>query len=176
MSEVKAKVHTDWQHNWHASLATKITGPILWMIILVSIAVAIVTQKNIRQDLEDTFIDNTDKAAYQLGIYLSKNDRNVDSIRSFLRNYIHTEDFVAMEVDIGTTVINFGEIPEAYIQLERPILVMGNSTHDYSALSLTVYQYSLDNLVRQKRKEALVSIGLPFVLFGIITLSKNDVV
>lgn len=176
MQETKSQVHTDWQHNWHASLATKITGPILWVIVLVSILVAIITQKNVHHELEEKFNSDADKAAYQIGALLNQKNWNKETLSVQLQKYLDNEEFTAIRVVSNQDSVLLGNVTNEMIQIDRPIIVADNTNNNFNTYILNVYNPPIEEAVKQHRKNALLTIGIPFILFGLILAAMIHVI
>jgi len=169
MSITKADINTDWQRNWHASLATKITGPILWGIVLVSVVVAIITQSGTRQSIENELNSIADKQAYRFSRDLYSSELTDQIVRSKLAELYDPEYFQAMELKLKGRSVWVGQTSVDSVSIVRPLIIhdVGHS-HEHISYDLILYHSPLEQLIKDTRKKSLLFIGLPFLLFGVV--------
>jgi len=169
MSITKEDIDTDWQRHWHASLATKITGPILWGIVLVSVVVAIITQSGTRQSIENELNSVADKQAYRFSRDLYSSELTDQVVHSKLAELHEPEYFQAMELKLNGYSVLFGQVSEGSMSIVRPLIIhdTGNG-HELISYDLVLYHSPLEQLIKETRKKSLLYIGLPFLLFGAV--------
>ena len=160
-------INTDWQRNWHASLATKITGPILWGIVLVSVVVAIITQSGTRNSIEGELNTIADTLSYRLSQELYDASLSEELVRSKILENFDSNNFSAIEIRYSAQSIKVGETSSTSASIIRQLII-----HDMDRIKkninyeLLLYHAPMTELVKNERKKALLYIGLPFLLLG----------
>ena len=158
----------DWQRNWHASLATKITGPILWSIVLISIVVAIFTQRDAKQTIETHLNALADQQAFQITQQLNEQGYNEKKIQAILASYLTKDSFTSIVLAHLGGTLSAGKQSNSLDTIERTILAAPQSAPSTAEnFSLIFYHEPITNIVNRERKQALLIIGVPFLLFGI---------
>ena len=171
-TEKHFQVDTDWQRNWHASLAVKVTAPLLWLIVIASIVFSIITQRNIERELMNDFNLKADWIAYQINENVTehnlKNDLSNVYVRK-LQEVFGDRAFVGLELNYRNEKHVQGNSCKDLYMLKRK-LRLGSSSFvtegSAGQAELSLCHDAIDTLSRDIRKRSLLYYGVPFLLLG----------
>jgi signal transduction histidine kinase/HPt (histidine-containing phosphotransfer) domain-containing protein len=164
-------VTTNWEKNWGSSIAIKVTAPILWGLIVVSLLITAIAQTNIEEKIDDQLKADADRLSYMTSVYLiDSTGRPTDQLEEMLASLINDTEFVAGDLQLNGSTIFFGEPTQSAIdKITRQVPyadALNNGKTIYTELHL--YHPSVTFIIANKRKKLLLEIGIPFLLFGLI--------
>ena len=166
---VKKDIGVDWQENWGSSIAIKVTAPVLWALVFVGMVIAIVVQNNIASELEESINKDADRLAYAASHKLM--DLGVGQLSSLmngLKNDIKETNFAYIVLVVNSNRLILGEHTEKQIKMIRQVPIVTSSTNAKALVAtLELYHPPIKQLISTQRKQHLVKIGIPFVLFGL---------
>ena len=170
----EVEVDTDWQRNWHASLAIKVTAPLLWIIVIASIAFSIITQRNIEDELQQEFELSADWIAYQLNTNIDSDNFAASTrqlIEAKFKPYFTPNTLTGFSFEHQSQRIEYGDNCAGLAIITRPVLLHFNHPQPellHSSATLTLCHLPIVQLAKQQRKKALLFFGGPFLLLGFL--------
>ena len=107
----KYKPKSDLQRDWGSSIAVKVTAPVLWMVIIVGLIVAALTQRNLADELMQELNSTADHIAYQLSDRLKQHNGQLSAEdRDWLQAELNDSSFhlLTLNIDGQTTTLGSG--------------------------------------------------------------------
>ncbi|MDH5231111.1 MAG: ATP-binding protein [Gammaproteobacteria bacterium] len=179
MNKIKNKLNidTDWQKNWHGSLAVKITVPLLWFVVLISIGVSIITQRNVEQEIRDRYSAQADQLAYWVYQTITRKHPDQTQLEFLLQTELTDKGFTGGLFNYGKAQIKLGDHEAGFEIINRNILYPSNSESmnmdekNSASANLILFYPSLKELAKAHRKQTLLMIGGGFILLGLVLAS-----
>lgn len=153
------------QKKWGSTIAVKITAPVLWAIIVIGMVVAVISQQNIADDIADELNRSADYYAYQLQQRINKTKGDVAAKdRLWLREQIQKGFISAVNIMGGGKLVVIGQSEKNSVEIKREIYL-----NNIDGLVEIIFKHPpVDVLVKSNRRELLVSVGAPILLFAFI--------
>lgn len=151
----------------HSKLAVKITGIVFWGLVVTGLLLALILLKDVKTETASQIESATDRAAflihqkyYQTNAALSRSD--IAAIRTKL-------NLKAIAIGIKDSKIVSGDIDNTLSSESRTVLFHKKGTSQGSIeATITVYFDNPKKIIADKRKHMLTTMGVLFVVFGLI--------
>jgi PAS domain S-box-containing protein len=162
----KAAVSDDWIKNWQASIAVKITAAVLYAIVTVGVALTVISLRNVKKNLQESYVANADRIAYQLGSLVDKNPGlSPGDIENKGRQIMADFDLQAVDITLGGRKISLGsQDPDSYV-LDRTANTSANHSREHT-INLKIYYPPLEKTITQIRHRWFVITGLVTLVSG----------
>jgi len=155
------------QANWRQSIAVQIAAQIIWVIIPIVFISSIFLFHTIEQDTRENFTHKLDALTYRISnaILNSKEISNDDTIR-IIKSIASDLDFPAVSV----IAPDFQVIPNIDVSnlsaSKRTIQANSDDKLDNPVIVITSYHTSINDIIKQKRKNILAVILTCLVVFA----------
>jgi signal transduction histidine kinase/CheY-like chemotaxis protein/HPt (histidine-containing phosphotransfer) domain-containing protein len=168
----KRHIGDDWQKNWGSSIAVKVTAPVLWTLIFFGLLVAVIVQHNQTSELEAQFSREADQLAYIATRYLIdlEGGQPLD-LPQVLEKAMHDMQLTHGEIQVNSRRMAFGKSSDRYtpVKITRQVLYTDSPDNPQGmTANMTLFHPPLDFVIKQQRKTFLITIGIPFFVFGLL--------
>lgn len=154
---------------WQDSIALKMTAAILWGIVIISIIIAVIMQKDAQEELENTFSAEADHVAYITNMTFSNAANPTEEIiRRELNRILQKTKFTAFEFIIDEQRIIVGNIDEDNEKEQRDVQLHDPGSNYPKIAKLDAYHPAIKQLIDEQRIITLATMGLVFMVIGIV--------
>lgn len=162
---------SDLQRDWGSSIAVKVTAPVIWIVIVIGMIVAVITDNNLGDEFIQDLNALADQIAYQLSDRLQQNNGvEISDIRNWLRDKQDNSTFHQLVLDFNGEKIAFGPEENNQVVLSRN-LVLNQSVdgvNNPQSIKLLLAHPPLDELIQAHRQDLLLHVGIPFFAFAFL--------
>ena len=163
------RVSDDWIKNWRASIAVKITGTVLYVAVLIGLLFAVLSLRNVEDDVRKEHAAQADLFAYHLMTMLHDEPSLVTlrEIDSLVKGRLPQFPMSAVQITVDNESVMSGTpVPQPYV-ITRAIMAPGpGGEQDRRTITFGIHFPSLHDTVVERRNRLLAVTGLSALIFG----------
>src|SRR3990172_9966792 len=164
----KLRTSDDWLKNWRASIAVKITAAVLYVVVFVGFAVAVLALRDVEENLKNEYTSEADLFSFMIqedlkGIPVL----SPFAVESIVRSHFLSFHFsaVAATVDQQRTLV--GSPPDkAFMLMRTPHVEDPELRTALRVVALELFFPPLHDTVKTRRNRFLITTGLATLFFG----------
>lgn len=162
------RVSDDWLKNWRAGIAVKITAVVLYVVVFVCFAVAVLALRNVEEKLRTDYSSRADLFSFRIQEDLeSIPELSPPAVESMVRSRFLSSYFSAVAVTVDQQRILVGSPPaEAFMLMRTPHVDDPDIRTAQRVVALEIFFPPLHDTVKSRRNRFLIATGLATLLFG----------
>jgi PAS domain S-box-containing protein len=150
----------DWVHNWRSSVAVKISGAVLYAIVLIGFIVALFVLHNAEDQLKERYLADADRIAYKALLLTAEG--NSENVMMHLNPSIKEAGFVGAEIICCSTNALWGNRTGEAIERTLPQA----STRETRPIHLMLYHPPVQETVTGLRNRFFLMTAIATLVFG----------
>ena len=168
-----SKMPDRWRNKWRGSITIKLAAPLLLILIALGLSAATVVHKRFVQELPRNILMDADRIAYAVSAYLIDREGGQPlELRQIIENAMTGSHFLGGSITLGVRDVLAGQSASELGDVERlkRLIAYTNKMAEGDALiaELNLFHRPQPWLVREHRKEVLLSYGFAVVIFGLL--------
>lgn len=177
----KRNLGADWQRNWGTSIAVKATAPVLWMLIFFGLIIATIVHNQFVDSLPKNISNDADRLAYIATRYLIEREGGQPlDLQQMLGAELAEMKFSHGEIKVKNRVIRFTKQDHYDTNLVSVLrdIYYSDSPGDPEMLlaEMTLYHPPLNQLIQSHRKNFLIYVGIPLLIFGLLLAGFTHII
>lgn len=158
----------DWTTGWQSSIAVKITGAVLYVLVAIGFAVALFLLRDTEGNLRRKYVHEAELIAFEARhALMSHPNVSLGHIADHFRSHIQERGFHAIVLSGEGQKLVIGGIREGDEQLEQTVVLPGKGRPgETTTIGLTLYHGSVHGAAVAARNEVFLITGGVAILFG----------
>ena len=150
-------------------LPIKITGIVFWGMMLVGLIFSLIQLQSLEGQLIGRYVLNADRFSNALREYfILKPDTDPERLREFIKFQLHEYEFIGVALHSPEGIQRIGDTPDGGAYIDKSMLDYAIPEQANGLTRLWLYHQDIQEVIGDKRKELLITMGALFLAFGFI--------
>ena len=168
MTDESLHISDDWDKNWRASIAIKITAAVLYGVVFIGLIFTIFTLRNVEEKIRNEWSAQADQFAYQITADLEGSPRiSASEFESVVRRRLASFHFSGVALTVNQQRLLVGQPPDKTFSLIRTVQVNGPTLQTQrQAMTLEIFFPPIHESARARRNGLFAATGVVALVFG----------